>query len=75
MRFVYGVFGMSYKLELSTRPAKALGDLALWELAEAQLAEALNEFAGEGNWRVNPGDGAFYGPKVTRSKRVEMMID
>ena len=68
MRFVYGVFGMSYKLELSTRPAKALGDLPLWELAEAQLAEALNEFAGEGNWRVNPGDGAFYGPKVTSSR-------
>lgn len=64
MRFVYGVFGMTYKLELSTRPAKALGDQQLWDLAEAQLAEALNEFAGEGNWRVNPGDGAFYGPKI-----------
>ena len=37
-----------------------LGDDKLWELAEAQLAEALNEFAGEGNWKVNPGDGAFY---------------
>lgn len=64
MRFVYGVFGMSYKLELSTRPAKALGEQSLWDLAEAQLAEALNEFAGEGNWRVNPGDGASYGPKI-----------
>jgi hypothetical protein len=47
MRFVYSVFGMSYKLELSTRPAKALGDAALWDLAEAQLATALDEFAGE----------------------------
>ena len=46
MRFVYTVFGMSYKLELSTRPAKALGDSALWDLAEAQLTIALNEFAG-----------------------------
>lgn len=64
MRFVYGVFGMTYKLELSTRPAKALGDLALWDIAEEQLAIALNEFAGEGNWKVNPGDGAFYGPKI-----------
>jgi threonyl-tRNA synthetase len=64
MRFVYTVFGMSYKLELSTRPAKALGDTALWDLAEEQLAIALNEFAGEGNWKVNPGDGAFYGPKI-----------
>jgi threonyl-tRNA synthetase len=64
MKFVYTVFGMSYKLELSTRPAKALGDIALWDLAEAQLAEALDEFAGPGNWRVNAGDGAFYGPKI-----------
>lgn len=64
MRFVYGVFGMSYKLELSTRPAKALGEQSLWDLAESQLADALNEFAGEGSWKVNPGDGAFYGPKI-----------
>jgi len=64
MRFVYGVFGMTYKLELSTRPAKALGDMALWDIAEEQLAIALNEFAGEGNWKVNAGDGAFYGPKI-----------
>lgn len=64
MKFVYDIFGMTYKLELSTRPAKALGEQALWDIAETQLAEALNEFAGEGNWRVNPGDGAFYGPKI-----------
>jgi len=64
MRYVYTTFGMSYKLELSTRPAKALGDLELWQRAETQLAEALNEFAGEGNWKINPGDGAFYGPKI-----------
>ena len=64
MRFVYSKFGMSYKLELSTRPAKALGDMALWDQAEGQLEEALNEFAGVGNWRVNAGDGAFYGPKI-----------
>ena len=64
MRFVYTKFGMSYKLELSTRPAKALGDPSLWELAEQQLAEALDEFAGKGQWKVNPGDGAFYGPKI-----------
>ena len=47
MRFVYKVFGMTYTLELSTRPAKALGDHHLWDLAEEQLAIALNEFAGE----------------------------
>lgn len=64
MRFVYTVFGMTYKLELSTRPAKAMGSLEQWDMAESQLREALNEFAGEGNWRVNAGDGAFYGPKI-----------
>jgi threonyl-tRNA synthetase len=64
MRFVYGVFGMTYKLELSTRPAKALGEVELWNRAESQLAEALDEFAGPGQWKVNPGDGAFYGPKI-----------
>ena len=64
MRHVYGIFGMSFKLELSTRPKKAMGDLALWEKAEASLTESLNDFIGEGNWKVNPGDGAFYGPKI-----------
>lgn len=64
MKCVYDVFGMSYKLELSTRPAKALGERELWDMAEGQLAEALNEFAGEGKWRINAGDGAFYGPKI-----------
>ena len=44
---MYQVFGMSYKLELSTRPAKALGDEKLWVEAERQLAEALDEFAGK----------------------------
>ncbi len=64
MRYVYTIFGMSYKLELSTRPKKALGDMALWDVAEAQLAEALDEFAGKGEWKINAGDGAFYGPKI-----------
>lgn len=64
MHFVYTTLGMTYKLDLSTRPEKALGDMGLWGLAESQLAEALDEFAGKGGWRVNPGDGAFYGPKI-----------
>ena len=64
MKSVYETFGMSYKLELSTRPAKALGEIELWNRAEAALAEAMNEFVGKGNWRENPGDGAFYGPKI-----------
>lgn len=64
MKEVYETFGMTYKLELSTRPKKALGDVGLWNRAEAALAEAMNNFIGKGNWRENPGDGAFYGPKI-----------
>mmetsp|Transcript_4922 Transcript_4922/g.7414 ORF Transcript_4922/g.7414 Transcript_4922/m.7414 type:complete len:472 (+) Transcript_4922:300-1715(+) len=64
MKEVYTTFGMTYKLELSTRPTKALGEQELWDRAEAALANAMNEFAGKGNWRENPGDGAFYGPKI-----------
>jgi threonyl-tRNA synthetase len=64
MKEVYDILGMTYKLELSTRPAKALGDLELWERAEAALATAMDAFSGKGSWRVNPGDGAFYGPKI-----------
>jgi threonyl-tRNA synthetase len=59
MKSVYETFGMTYKLELSTRPKKALGDVELWNGAEALLAEAMNDFVGKGNWRENPGDGAF----------------
>lgn len=64
MKYVYNIFGMTYKLELSTRPKKALGERELWDTAEAALREALDTFNGKGNWRVNPGDGAFYGPKI-----------
>ncbi len=64
MRYVYDKFGMTYQLELSTKPEKALGEPALWEMAESQLAEALDEFVGKDGWKVNPGDGAFYGPKI-----------
>ena len=64
MKEVYDIFGMSYKLELSTRPAKALGDVELWRTAEKALANAMDAFQGPGTWRENPGDGAFYGPKI-----------
>jgi len=64
MKYVYGIFGMTYRLELSTRPKKALGEQALWDTAETALANAMNTFAGKGGWRENPGDGAFYGPKI-----------
>lgn len=64
MKDVYNIFGMTYKLELSTRPKKALGEVAVWDRAEAALARAMDKFSGEGSWRINPGDGAFYGPKI-----------
>jgi threonyl-tRNA synthetase len=66
MDSVYGRFGFDYSLELSTRPEKYLGELSLWDKAEKQLEEVLNEFkASKGKaWKMNPGDGAFYGPKI-----------
>mmetsp|Transcript_4147 Transcript_4147/g.7262 ORF Transcript_4147/g.7262 Transcript_4147/m.7262 type:complete len:803 (-) Transcript_4147:84-2492(-) len=75
MKYIYDIFGMTYKLERSTRPAKACGirledgspneeGLKLWDTAEDALAKVLDTFAGPGNWRDNPGDGAFYGPKI-----------
>lgn len=64
MKDVYTTFGMTYKLELSTRPKKALGEVELWNRAEKALASAMDHFSGVGSWRVNPGDGAFYGPKI-----------
>lgn len=60
---VYGLFGFEYKLELSTRPDSFLGEIETWNTAEAGLEAALNEHY-PGKWTLNPGDGAFYGPKI-----------
>ncbi|KAK2837904.1 hypothetical protein Q5P01_015116 [Channa striata] len=62
LRTVYDVFGFTFKLNLSTRPEKFLGDVDVWDQAEKQLENSLNDF-GE-KWVLNPGDGAFYGPKI-----------
>jgi threonyl-tRNA synthetase len=66
LRAVYGKFGFTFKLKLSTRPEGFLGDVATWDKAEAKLTEALDQFTAEGGgaWELNPGDGAFYGPKI-----------
>lgn len=66
MQHVYGVFGFDFSLELSTRPEKFLGDVELWNQAEKQLTEILNEYKAETGkeWKLNPADGAFYGPKI-----------
>ncbi len=58
----YGMFGLDYHLEFSTRPEKYMGELALWDKAEAAIKQAL-EGSGK-DYRLNPGDGAFYGPKI-----------
>ena len=60
----YGVFGLEYQLTLSTRPEDYMGEIETWNRAENDLKNVLNEICGEGNYRVNEGDGAFYGPKI-----------
>ena len=59
---IYGAFGLQYRVELSTRPEEFLGEIELWNRAEGELAAALDR-AGL-TYRVNEGDGAFYGPKI-----------
>lgn len=59
---IYKKFGFSYKLELSTRPEKFLGEIKDWDMAEASLKAALDELNLE--FAINEGDGAFYGPKI-----------
>ncbi|KAL3313863.1 Threonine--tRNA ligase 1, cytoplasmic, partial [Cichlidogyrus casuarinus] len=62
LRYVYGIFGFTFELFLSTRPEKYLGDIEVWNKAEAQLQASLD--ASGFKWSMNPGDGAFYGPKI-----------
>ncbi len=59
---IYSTLGMSYEILLSTRPEDFMGEIELWEKAEAALARAL-ESSGR-SYKLNPGDGAFYGPKL-----------
>jgi threonyl-tRNA synthetase len=59
---VYSTFGLSYHAELSTKPEKAMGDDETWEKATAALQDALEEV--KLPFKINPGDGAFYGPKI-----------
>uniref|UniRef100_A0A8C5EK36 threonine--tRNA ligase n=1 Tax=Gouania willdenowi TaxID=441366 RepID=A0A8C5EK36_GOUWI len=62
VRKVYQVFGFSFHCLLSTRPTPCLGEAEQWDNAEQQLMRGLEQF-GE-RWDLNPGDGAFYGPKI-----------
>ena len=63
----YKLFGFEPVYALSTRPEDAMGDVELWETAEKSLAEALE--ANGIDYKLNPGDGAFYGPKIDISVR------
>jgi len=60
--FIYQTFGFTYKVELSTKPEKALGDKKIWDKAEKILTKVLQ--AEKIDFKINPGDGAFYGPKI-----------
>ena len=61
---LYSIFGLEYILTLSTRPEDFLGEIATWDKAESDLKAVLNDLCREGNYRINEGDGAFYGPKI-----------
>jgi threonyl-tRNA synthetase len=59
---VYGRFGFKYKVELSTRPENSMGSNEEWSMAEEALQGALEDIGMP--FKLNPGDGAFYGPKI-----------
>ena len=61
---IYSTFGVTYRAELSTRPEDFMGDIEVWNRAEAALKEILDDKYGEGGYEINEGDGAFYGPKI-----------
>lgn len=61
---IYSTFGVTYRAEFSTRPDDFMGDIEVWNRAEAALKEILDEKYGEGGYEINEGDGAFYGPKI-----------
>jgi len=59
---VYGTFGLTYRVELSTRPESYVGTDEQWDQATASLENAIK--ANNLEYKINPGDGAFYGPKI-----------
>ena len=59
---MYGTFGLGFELELSTRPEKSIGSDRQWEIATEGLRAALDAYGHA--YRINEGDGAFYGPKI-----------
>jgi threonyl-tRNA synthetase len=59
---IYSTFGLGFHLELSTRPVKSIGSEEQWAMATDGLKAALEAYGAD--YKVNPGDGAFYGPKI-----------
>ena len=59
---VYSVFGLTYTVELSTMPESHIGEVEEWQVAENALANALKNLGLD--YKINAGDGAFYGPKI-----------
>lgn len=68
--YVYSIFGLNYSIELSTRPDDFIGEVETWDAAEAALKEACLSTGHE--FKINPGDGAFYGPKLDFKLRDSM---
>ena len=62
MEKVYSRLNLNYELELSTRPENSIGDDSVWQAAETALQDVLDST--NRPFKVNPGDGAFYGPKI-----------
>ena len=62
MEKIYSVFNFEYKIELSTKPENSMGTKEQWDIAEKALEDALVEL--DLDFDLNPGDGAFYGPKI-----------
>lgn len=60
--YIYKTFGFEYDIELSTRPEDSMGEDSLWELAENSLENVLKKL--NFDYKLNEGDGAFYGPKI-----------
>ena len=68
---IYSMFGLNYKIELSTRPEKDyIGDIKIWDESERILEEVCR--ATGKDFKINPGDGAFYGPKLDFKVRDSM---
>ncbi|ONI38527.1 threonine--tRNA ligase [Candidatus Epulonipiscium fishelsonii] len=59
---VYNAFGFKYRVEISTKPEDSIGEESVWETATQSLIDAMTELGYD--YKINEGDGAFYGPKI-----------